>query len=73
MEAFPFLGRKYSLLIDVKEFSSIIIFIDSFISALPILLSKATDARTIFHLEESDCRSDQVTPIVEIFEHPAMD
>ena len=45
-------GRKHSLLTDVKEFSTIIICLDLIISALPVLLSKAADAITILDLEQ---------------------
>ena len=65
-----FFGRKHSLLSDVKEFCTIIIFIYKL--ALPVLLSKAADAITILNLEKWDSRSDQVAPRVEVFTHPAM-
>ena len=42
--------RNHSLLSDVKEFSTIIIFHDMI--ALPVLLSKAADAITILDLDQ---------------------
>jgi hypothetical protein len=47
---FTFFCRKHSLLSDVKEFGTVIIFICKL--ALPVLLSKAADAITILNLEQ---------------------
>ncbi len=68
-----FLGMKYSLISDVKEFGIIIIFRDLIIRAFPVLLSKTSDARTILDLDERESCSYQVARIVEAFFPPSME